>query len=1405
MTVPSAFEYQVGGTVAIESPTYVTRQADADLYAALQAGEFCYVLNCRQMGKSSLRARTMQRLQAEGVVCAAVDISVADAEREEWYSGIISSLAYELKLTDFNLDDWWQQQKLLPLAQRFGKFLEAVVLRSIAQKIVIFIDEIDSMLSLKFNTDDFFATIRECYNRRADQPMYRRLSFTLLGVSTPADLIQDRLRTPFNVGRAIDLSGFQLEDVQPLAQGLAGLGDAETLMQAVLDWTGGQPFLTQKLCKLLVQEGKRSDALLQGADLADWVGAVVQRRVIENWEAQDEPEHLRHIRDRLLLSGQERTGRLLGLCQQMVQQGEVAAEDSPEQLELRLTGLAVKRQGKLRIYNRIYAAVFDLAWVERQLAKLRPYAAALRVWEKSGRQDESRLLRGQTLADAQQWAAGKSLSDLDYQFLRASEELSRREVAQQLQTQEAANQILTTAQQKAEQELADALRQRRRIRRSSFATAGVAVAVAIAAAGFTAYQIWRTQLQIRAANARIDSLSSEQQFASGQPMLALRDSLEAGQQLQSLDPTLREQENTQARVTAALFQAVYGISRERSSFSGHQDAVRGVSFSPDGKTIASASADKTIKLWNVADGKELRTLSGHQSEVYSTSFSPDGKTIASASADKTIKLWNVVDGKELRTLSGHQQGVTSVSFSPDGQTIASASEDSTVKLWNVTDGKELRTLSGHQQGVTSVSFSPDGQTIASASRDITVKLWNVADGKELRTLSGNQVESWNLADGKKLRTLSGHQGEVTSVSFSPDGQTLASASEDKTIKLWNVADGRELRTLLGHQMGVISVSFSPDGQTLASASDDSTVKLWNVTDGKELRTLLGHQMGVISVSFSPDGQTLASTSEDKTIKLWNVTDGKELRTLSGHQHMICSVNSISFSPDSKTIASTSGGSTVKLWNVADGKELRTLSGNQNAVCSVSSVSFSPDGKTIASASADKTIKLWNVADGKELRTLSGNQVNVYSTSFSPDGKTIASASEDKTIKLWNVADGKELRTLSGHQAEVRLVSFSPDGKTIASASEDKTIKLWNVADGKELRTLSGHQFPVSSVSFSPDGKTIASASELNNTVKLWNVADGKELRTLFRVSSVSFSPDGQTLAFASWDKTIKLWNVADGKELRTLSGHQFSVSSVSFSPDGKTIASASEDGTIKLWNWDLDRLMVMGCDRIRPYLVTHASDLETLPVCQTPQMLQIAAENLVTEGETLAKDQQFEAAIDRFNRALQWQPDLAAKLSPKIAELHSQARLNEGKQLANQGKIPEAIAAYTEAEKLDPTLISAEEWNHLCWEGSVFGHAAQVLDTCEKAVALDPSNKGIQDSRGLARALTGKAEGAIKDFQAYGQVTDKADRKSQRQRWINALEKWLADPKQAYPFTYEALKAGKAPFQPGELEQIKGQ
>ncbi|MCA2700410.1 MAG: hypothetical protein IM500_08185 [Microcystis sp. M179S2] len=364
---------------------------------------------------------------------------------------------------------------------------------------------------------------------------------------------------------------------------------------------------------------------------------------------------------------------------------------------------------------------------------------------------------------------------------------------------------------------------------------------------------------------------------------------------------LQKQQTYNKEVTNAL-QELLNRKSERNRLDGHDRDVTSVNFSPDGKTLVSGSWDKTIKLWNVETGQEIRTLKGHDNWVNSVNFSPDGKTLVSGSADKTIKLWNVETGQEIRTLKGHDSYVLSVNFSPDGKTLVSGSWDKTIKLWNVETGQEIRTLKGHHGNVISVNFSHDGKTLVSGSWDGTIKLWNVETGQEIRTLHG-------------------HDEPVNSVNFSSDGKTLVSGSDDKTIKLWNVETGKEIRTLKGHDYRVTSVNFSPDGKTLVSGSDDKTIKLWNVETGQEIRTLKGHDNWVTSVNFSPDGKTLVSGSDNKTIKLWNGSTGQEIRTLKGHDD---NVNSVNFSPDGKTLVSGSADNTIKLWNGNNGWDLDAL-------------------------------------------------------------------------------------------------------------------------------------------------------------------------------------------------------------------------------------------------------------------------------------------------------------------------------------------------------------------------------------------------------------------------------------------------------------------------------------------------
>jgi hypothetical protein len=336
----------------------VRRLADEDLVAGLKAGEFCYVLNSRQMGKSSLRVQTMYRLQQDGVRCASVDLSEIGSSQvtiDQWYAGIAYTLSTQLRLGDLmTFKTWWSDRTLLSPVHRLGCWIQEVALVQIEQPIVIFIDEVDSVLSLDFSADDFFALIRACYNKRVDSPEYHRLSFALLGVATPSDLMRDKTRTPFNIGQAIQLTGFQFHEAKPLLPGLENHAkDPLALLKTILDWTGGQPFLTQKLCKLI----QSSPYVIPIGYEVSWMEQLVRSRIIENWEAQDEPPHLRTIRDHLV--GNEQTAtHLLNLCEKLLANGRLLADESLEQMELRLSGLVVEHNRTLIIYNRIYAAIF---------------------------------------------------------------------------------------------------------------------------------------------------------------------------------------------------------------------------------------------------------------------------------------------------------------------------------------------------------------------------------------------------------------------------------------------------------------------------------------------------------------------------------------------------------------------------------------------------------------------------------------------------------------------------------------------------------------------------------------------------------------------------------------------------------------------------------------------------------------------------------------------------------------------------------------------------------------------------------------------------------------------------------------------------------------------------------------
>jgi len=702
-------------------------------------------------------------------------------------------------------------------------------------------------------------------------------------------------------------------------------------------------------------------------------------------------------------------------------------------------------------------------------------------------------------------------------------------------------------------------------------------------------------------------------------------------------------------INAELENAKNGVSRWSRclrTLEGHTDPVYSVAISPDGRFALSGSADKTLRLWDLAKGKRLRTLKSHTKGVISMALSSDGQFALSGSWEKTLLLWDLATGKFLRTLEGHTSWVDSVAISPDGRFGLSGSQDKTLRLWDLATGQCLRTLEGHTDPVYSVAISPDGRFALSGSWDRTLRLWE-------------------LATGQCLRTLEGHTNWVHSVAISADGRFALSGSSDKTIRLWELATGKCLRTLEGHTSSVSSVVISSDERFALSGSGDKTLRLWELATGKCLRTLEGHTDEVISVAISPDGLFALSGSGDKTLRLWTISLSGEIapfivaqpqsaleifkttsdfkallaeaedslkssdiraaaqsltyaRKLPGYKlstealelwrmvgkygirkrfssawlskilrDHISTVTSVVFSLDGRFALSGSADKTLRLWDLATGQCLRILEGHTELV---HSVAISADGRFALSGSNDQYLRLWDLATGQCLRILQGHTQWVDSVAISPDGRFGLSGNSDNTLRLWDLATGQCLRTFGGHTDSVYSVAISPDGRFALSGSWDKTLRLWDLATGRCLRTLKGHTDWVNSVAISPDGRFALSGSE-DKTLRLWDFAKGKHLRTLKGhtdwVNSVAISPDGRFALSGSRDKTLRLWDLATGQCLRTLQGHTGWVFSVAISPDGWFALSGSADNTVRLWGFDWEYEFPEPADwdkRARPYL-----------------------------------------------------------------------------------------------------------------------------------------------------------------------------------------------------------------------------
>jgi predicted NACHT family NTPase len=577
----------------------------------------------------------------------------------------------------------------------------------------------------------------------------------------------------------------------------------------------------------------------------------------------------------------------------------------------------------------------------------------------------------------------------------------------------------------------------------------------------------------------------------------------------ALSPDCKLLATADSRGGVCLWETMSG--KEVLNLQGHNNWVHSVAFSPHGNTFASGSYDKTIKLWDTSTGECLKVFQGHADWIRSIAFSPQGDLIASASSDSTVRLWNIQTGECLKIFEGHSNRVRSVTFSFQENLLASSGHDMTIRLWNIQSGECLKILQGHTQHVGSVAFNPQSPTLASGSDDKTIRLWNILAGECVRILNGHTeavvsiafnttgdllfsgsndktVRIWNTFTGECLKTLHGHSHSVNSITFGFQSKILASSS-DTTVRLWNIDNGECFNILEGQASEVNGATFSPNGELLASGSNDKTIRLWQVSSGKCLKVIQEHDDWVNSVAFSPNGELLASSSDDKTVKLLSVATGKCLKVLQGHTS---GVNSATFSFDNNSLVSGSFDQTVRLWDVGTGQCLKVMNGHTNSIWSTV---FNSKGDLIASSSSDNTIRLWDVSTGDCLKILQGHTSRVYSIIFSPQDKMIASSSSDGTLKLWNILTGECIKTVQRLANSINSVAFNSQGDLIATGSDDQKIYLLETSSLKTLRILEGHTNAVESVVFSPDGKTLASGGR-EGVIRLWDVRAGECFRIL---------------------------------------------------------------------------------------------------------------------------------------------------------------------------------------------------------------------------------------------------------------------------------------------------------------------
>ncbi len=1011
MAEPIGF-YVTGGAMPRDARSYVTRRADREILECLRDGLFCYVLTPRQMGKSSLMVRAAGHLRAEGAAVAVLDLTALGyhGNPETWYRSFVSRMGTEFKL-EREVDGYWHGHPDLSPVERWAGALRDVVLEWRPGRVVLFLDEIDSVRALGFSADDLFASIRACYNRRPEDPAFERLTFCLLGVAAPSDLIRNPHVTPFNIGRRIELTDFTPEEAAPLAEGLIpqpppggafkqvhtsakscgpeggekvpplrGLGGPEHLLQRILHWTGGHPYLTQRLCQAVVESTdawSRSRSPIQAVD-------ALCRDLFLRPQLRLQDDNLHFVQERLLRCDAD-PAALLDLYRRILKRGIVQDGESRSLVaQLKLSGIVRSVRGYLQIRNRIYGRAFGLRWIRENMP------------DAERRRQRSAYLAGM-------------------------------------------------------------------LRSASLASV---VLLAVSAAAF---------VSIRSARDAARSLKEKEQALYAADMAGAGLAMGGGNygRAEELLNTI-EAESGLSRLRGFEWRYLRRqLQRDIATLPADTSLIYCVSVSPDAQLLATGSQDGTVRVWNLPGRRLLYKMKCHSGGVTAVGFSPNGKWIASAGDDGRLALTDVASQAEVVSTEVSRRAITSLAFSPDGASIATGDSGGQVDIWKIGGKLSRRLQLDPRRNLGAPCFAPDGKRIACCSGSsarvydalsgtyqaaypirggMPFSLAFTPDGK--RMLAGTaegDLLAWNTAARRLEFRMRLHAERIAALSVSPDGRMVATASWDQTVGITDIRTGA-MQRLIGHTDRVNSLAFYDHGQRLATSAGPD-VKLWDVSR-PAAAALVPWFKNAGSYEIHCSGGTVAAGLRSGGLLMRAPDAGSRpvfLRTrraetwavgLCKERHLLAIGMGNASAPDDGEI---------EVRDLRSGIAATTLRCGER----VDAVAIAPGGKLLAAALGQgRRIRLWRLPSGKPAGSLiAGDYSATESLAFSPDGTRLVAGTWSRTVCVWDVGSLRSVRTFRAHPAAVWSVAFSPDGKTLATGSQDGTIKLWNMSTLQEMLSL----------------------------------------------------------------------------------------------------------------------------------------------------------------------------------------------------------------------------------------------------------------------------------------------------------------------------------------------------------------